>query len=433
MSDWAECALGDLFRVKHGFAFKSEYFTDRPQPTVLVTPGNFSIGGGFKINKSKFYDGPIPNEYILRSGQVVVTMTDLSKESDTLGFAAVVPDDGTVWLHNQRVGLLEFDRNTPTDKRFVHYLLRTHGYRAWIVGSASGTTVKHTSPSRIESYRCPIPPLVEQQAIGHILGSIDDKIELNRRANQSLEAMARAMFRDWFVDFGPVRAKLRGDRPYIERALWDRFPDGFASDGQPLGWRPGRLGDIAAAVADLAAPSAVNPGTPYIGLEHMPRQSIALESFGLSEDVSSQKSRFARGDVLFGKLRPYFHKVGVAPISGICSTDIIVMRPVQPHWRSFLALCASSDELVAHADRGSTGTKMPRTSWSAISKYAISVPDAILAQAFEEIVGPMIDSIVAGVHESATLASLRSALLPKLMSGEIRIRNTEQFMEELSA
>jgi type I restriction enzyme, S subunit len=236
MNDWPELALGDLIRVKHGFAFKSEYFTDRPQPTVLVTPGNFSIGGGFKINKSKYYDGPVPDDYVLRPGQVVVTMTDLSKESDTLGYAAIIPDDGTVWLHNQRVGLLEFEGDTPSDQRFVHYLLRTPGYRAWVVGSASGTTVKHTSPSRIESYRFRMPPLDEQRAIGQILGTIDEKIGLNWQANQSLEAIARAVFLDWFVDFGPIRAKSAGRQPYLAPGVWNLFPDRLATDGLPVGW-----------------------------------------------------------------------------------------------------------------------------------------------------------------------------------------------------
>src|SRR5205809_317829 len=112
-NDWLPVSLGDLFKVKHGFAFKGEYFTDEPQETILVTPGNFSIGGGFQDEKRKYYSGPVPGDYVLKPGQVVVTMTDLSKESDTLGYAARIPDDSTVWLHNQRVGLLEFKTDIP--------------------------------------------------------------------------------------------------------------------------------------------------------------------------------------------------------------------------------------------------------------------------------------------------------------------------------
>jgi type I restriction enzyme S subunit len=203
-SEWQDVSLGDLFKIKHGFAFKGEFFVEEPTETLLITPGNFAIGGGFQNPKPKFYNGPVPDEYVLKPGQIVVTMTDLSKQSDTLGLAAVIPQDQNVWLHNQRVGLLEFKGKIPSDPRFLNYLLRTHEYRSWVIGSATGTTVKHTSPSRIHSYSCSIPPLEEQKTIAHILGSLDDKIELNRQMNATLEAMAQALFKSWFVDFDPV-------------------------------------------------------------------------------------------------------------------------------------------------------------------------------------------------------------------------------------
>ena len=207
-SEWREVCLGDIFKVKHGFAFKGEFFTDEIQPYALVTPGNFAIGGGFQTQKQKYYRGPVPGEYVLQPGMVVVTMTDLSKQSDTLGYAALVPDDGTIWLHNQRVGLLIFRDPDESDPIFFSYLLRTQTYRAWVVGSATGTTVKHTAPSRIESFRCFVPNIDEQQRIAYALKCLDDKIDLNRRINQTLEAMAQAIFKSWFVDFDPVKAKI---------------------------------------------------------------------------------------------------------------------------------------------------------------------------------------------------------------------------------
>ena len=110
VNEWEEVSLGDIFNVKHGFAFKGEFFVQEPTKTILVTPGNFVVGGGFKNPKPKYYNGPVPDEYVLKPGQVIVTMTDLSKESDTLGYPSLVPDDGNIWLHNQRVGLLEFKK-----------------------------------------------------------------------------------------------------------------------------------------------------------------------------------------------------------------------------------------------------------------------------------------------------------------------------------
>ena len=182
-SEWKSTSLGEVFEVKHGFAFKGEYFSDKPTKKLLLTPGNFSTSGGFQNTKPKYYDGPIPQDYILSPGQIVVTMTDLSKESDTLGFAAIIPDDEFTWLHNQRTGLLEFKEDAEVDPIFISYYLRKHEYRSWIIGSATGTTVKHTSPKRISSFKCKLPNIKEQQAISKTLSSLDDKIELNRQTN----------------------------------------------------------------------------------------------------------------------------------------------------------------------------------------------------------------------------------------------------------
>src|SRR5690554_5364365 len=253
--EWRDVALGDLFKVKHGFAFKGEFFTDQQQSEILVTPGNFAIGGGFQDEKRKYYRGPVPTDYVLQPGQIVVTMTDLSKQSDTLGFAARIPNDANVWLHNQRVGLLVFNPSAEADARFVEYLLRSHEYRAWVIGSATGTTVKHTSPSRIEAFRTLVPPPTEQRAIAHILGTLDDKIELNRRRNQTLEAMARALFKDWFVDFGPVRAKMEARDPYLPADLWQLFPDRLDDEGKPEGWVQQRVGDIGAIICGKTPPT----------------------------------------------------------------------------------------------------------------------------------------------------------------------------------
>ena len=109
-------------------------------------------------------------------------------------------------------------------------------YRQEVLASATGSTVKHTSPERLRRFRFLIPPLPEQRAIAHILGTLDDKIELNRRMNETLEAMARALFKDWFVDFGPTRAKIEGRDPYLAPEIWDLFPDKLDEDGKPEGW-----------------------------------------------------------------------------------------------------------------------------------------------------------------------------------------------------
>src|SRR5690606_22406257 len=204
---WPICKLSDFINAKHGFAFKGEFFKETETKNVLVTPGNFLIGGGFKLDKLKYYDGPIPSEYVLNEHDLIVTMTDLSKEADTLGYSALIPCSyGLVFLHNQRVGLVEFN-NDDLDKLYLYFLLRSNDYRNLIVGTATGSTVKHTSPSRILSYEFSKPPKHIQVAIGKFLFFLEEKIQLNRQINQTLEQMAQAIFQSWFVDFEPVKAK----------------------------------------------------------------------------------------------------------------------------------------------------------------------------------------------------------------------------------
>jgi type I restriction enzyme, S subunit len=294
-----------------------------------------------------------------------------------------------------------------------------------------GSPIPSTTRAAVYVRDVEIPPLPEQRAIASILGALDDKIDLNRCMNKTLEAMARALFRDWFVDFGPTRAKMEGREPYLTAALWALFPDRLEAEKKPEGWSLGALSDVAESPSRGVNPSDVAEETPYIGLEHMPRRSIALSEWEGAGKVSSNKSAFKKGEFLFGKLRPYFHKVGVAPLDGICSTDIVVVRPRIPEWGAFTLACLSSDEFVAYTDQTSTGTKMPRTSWNTMGRYEVCLPSESVAVAFQEIVQSMLDRVSANIHESRTLAQTRDLLLPKLMSGEIRVREAERMVEEV--
>ena len=142
-----------------------------------------------------------------------------------------------------------------------------------------------------------------------------------------------------------------------------------------------------------------------------------------------QLPQFNRGEILFGKLRPYFHKIGTAPLDGICSTDIVVVVPRKQEWGAFILACLSSDEFVDYTDRTSTGTKMPRTSWKTMAQYKMYLPSEQIVCAFQDIARPLLDRLSANIHETSTLAKTRDLLLPKFMSGEIRLRDAEKAME----
>ena len=468
--EWREVALGDLFKVKHGFAFKGEFFTDDPRPEVLVTPGNFAIGGGFQDDKRKYYRGPVPTDYVLQPGQVVVTMTDLSKQSDTLGYAARVPEDANIWLHNQRVGLLVFKSPAEADPRFFEYLLRSRDYRAWVVGSATGTTVKHTSPSRIESFRTRIPPPAEQHAIAHILGTLDDKIELNRRRNQTLEAMARALFKDWFVDFGPVRAKMEGrarqdgarsgqprtpqasdlpwpgaeagagaqGEPYLPADLWQLFPDRLDDEGKPEGWRRSTIGSEVT-VCGGSTPSTKEPAFWEGGEHHWATpKDLSTLTFPvlLDTDRKITDAGIAKissgllpvGTVLLSSRAPIGY-LAIAEVPTAINQGFIAMKCDDALPNVFVLFwCRENMDLILGNANGSTFQEISKSNFRPIP---VVVPPDLVLDAFRKRTGALYRHIVENERESRTLAQIRDTLLPKLISGELRIADAERFLEKL--
>ena len=321
------------------------------------------------------------------------------------------------------VAIIRTDRS-QLDPKFLSYFLNFGPCLALIDSLTTGTTRRRIRRADIERLDVPLPPLEEQRAIARVLGALDDKIELNRRMSETLEEMARALFRSWFVDFDPVRAKAKGRPSGLPPDLDALFPASFEESelGEiAAGWEVKALGDVAVERRQAVSPEAMAPETPYIGLDHMPRRSIALSEWGTADGLASNKSSFEQGDILFGKLRPYFHKVGVAPLDGVCSTDIVVLSPKSPDWFGFALGHASSGEFVNYTDAVSTGTKMPRTKWKDMARYPVPLPGEAVAAAFNERVRSWVTRITSAVLASRALTEQRDALLPRLVSGELRV------------
>jgi len=383
-------------RVKHGYAFPGEGFSNDPAWSTLVTPGNFAIGGGFKATKPKTFSGEYPDEYVLAPGDLIVTMTDLSKEGATLGLPATIPSDA-VYLHNQRIGLVEVVDSSVVNLAFLHYYLRSDGYRAHILGTATGSTVRHTSPSKICAYRADLPCLEQQRSITTVLGALDDKIAANTNLVSTADAWVRAIFTD------------------IAREAQGKIV----------------LARLATLARDLVPPSLLSADTMYVGLEHIPRRLMWLNNCGAAMSVTSTKSRFQTGDILFGKLRPYFHKVVSAPAGGVCSTDVLVVRPVDKRAAGFVLAAMASDEVVQSCTAASEGTRMPRASWKDLAAVEVPWPGDAAAAALSEKVSRLRDAVEAHLRENDTLAAMRDLLLPALMSGAIRVKDAEMTVEEV--
>lgn len=439
--EWQECSLGDLIDVKHGFAFQGNHIHDEPRGDILLTPGNFKIGGGFQGGKFKYYDGPVPADFVLMERDLLVTMTDLSKQSDTLGYPAFVParPDGRRFLHNQRLGKVLVKDERLADTRFLHYLLCTDRYRHEVLAGATGTAIKHTSPERIKRFTFLRPSLEEQTAVAHILGTLDDKIELNRRMNESLEAMARALFESWFIDFDPVHAKAEGRDPGLPKSLADLFPNSFVDSelGEiPQGWKVQAVGDLAD-IAGGTTPSTTEPSYWEFGVHGWatPKDLAALSvpvlldterritDAGLSQIGSGL---LPKGTVLLSSRAPIGY-LAITEIPVAINQGFIAMRPKPGISNLFLLLWArvAHEEIVSRAN-GSTFLEISKTNFRPIP--LVSPPSGVM-QAFERIARPLYERIVACTNESRTLITLRDSLLPKLISGELRLGNVEHCLE----
>ncbi len=188
---WQTRMLGEVLDVKHGFAFAGEYFCQEPTRDILLTPGNFEVGGGFKDDKYKYYDGPVPAEFVLDRDDLLLTMTDLSKSADTLGYPAFIPSPptGTRYLHNQRLGKVVITETESVNALFLYQVFCGDGYRQEILASATGTTVKHTAPTRIKAFKTVFPsaPLVRE--FKEIAKPWHLRLTLNRDESRTLAAL----------------------------------------------------------------------------------------------------------------------------------------------------------------------------------------------------------------------------------------------------
>jgi type I restriction enzyme, S subunit len=349
---------------------------------------------------------------------------------------------GNVALYNNEKVILGksacyFNVVEGVDKQFVRYVLAGAGFQNYIHSLATGSTIKNVSLKLMRDFTFRLPTLNLQKAISGVLEALDKRISLIRETNATLESIAQALFKSWFVDFDPVRAKQEGRAPEgMDADTAALFPDGFAESEigmLPREWQASTLGDIANTARSQAQPSDLSSTTNYIGLEHIPRASLSLMDWDSADGLESAKSRFCFGDVLFGKLRPYFHKVVIAPIDGVCSTDILVCRPKELEFYALMVMHLSSKTLIDYADRLSNGAKMPRVNWKDLEAYPIAVPPASVAKRYGAIIYPLFQRMNANIHAARTLADIRDILLPRLISGQLRLPEAqEQLCEALT-
>jgi type I restriction enzyme S subunit len=423
-SEWTYCQLGDVATIQGGFAFKSRDFLESGVPVAKIrNVRNRDID----LSEADCVSEDIAKEhsdFYVREGDVLISMTGsgINAPASIVGRVARHTGSNGDFLINQRVGRFVVCDNEKADLRYLYYFFSSSQIRNLLVSIATGSANQvNISAKQIESVELPLPPLREQEAIAHILGTLDDKIELNRRMNRTLEAIARAVFKSWFVDFDPVRAKAEGREPVgMDPEIAALFPDSFQDSplGKiPRGWETTRIGEVVENVREKVAPTPGKDTEKYIALDDMRSGSVCLDSWRRGSEVNSSIIRFRRDDILFGSMRPYFHKVGIAPFNGITRTTTFVLRPVAPDLRLFALFHLSSTPVIEYSTNASVGSTIPYVKWDALAAYEIPIPPMELPHALEGFLAAIVWMMNSASDESRRLAVTRDAILPRLLSG----------------
>ncbi len=440
-NDWRSLALESAMEAIIDYRGKSPRKTTSGIPLITAK----IVKGGRILPPDEFIDPEDYDEWMRRgmpkAGDVVITT------EAPLGEVAQL-DESKVALAQRLIALR--GKIGTLDNTFLKFMLQSKGVQDEMKSRSTGTTVSGIRQSELRLVQLPIPPIDEQMQIAHILGSLDDKIELNRKMNETLEAMARALFQSWFVDFDPVRAKAavrcehprwtdaevcRAALPTLAAEIAALFPDSFEDSelGEiPKGWRAGSLSDVALLNPE-SWPRTTKPEViRYIDLANTKWGRIEAITVYSKEDAPSRAQRILRcGDTIVGTVRPGNGSYALIAEDGLTgSTGFAVLRPRQSEHREFIYLAATAQdniESLAHlADGGAYPAVRPE---AVIAKQIVTPPDAVLAN-FAKLTEPLISRFTQGERESNTLAALRDTLLPKLISGELRLSREGSVMSE---
>ncbi len=401
MSKWPVKSLKSRINVKHGYPFKSEFFSDIGDYIVL-TPGNFHEEGGFKrqFGKEKFYTGEIPDDYLHEKGDLIVAMTE--QAAGLLGSCAIVPES-SVYLHNQRLGLITVDENEAL-KDYIYHLFKTSTVREQIRLTSSGSKVKHTSPERIYAIKVPLPPVEEQRKIIQILNLLDKKIELNNRINAELEAMAKTLYDYWFVqfDFPDTNGKpykTSGGKMVYNAELKREIPEG---------WVVKKVGDYADVLkGDLITAKDTKEGDFKVVAAGVDFSYTHADFNRAKNTITISGSGANAGFINFWR-EPIFASDCIT-VRGATDTETLLLL----HHLSFIQ---------NHILNQATGSAQPHVYPSDIRILDYAIPKDFLIDDFGEFAIPMNNQIAKNSIENQLLVKLRDWLLPMLMNGQVTVR-----------
>lgn len=409
---WKKVKLGDLFQIKHGWAFKGEYFSNEGE-LIIVTPGNFFEKGGFRqlAGKEKFYLGEFPDEFLLKKNDVIIAMTE--QGPGLLGSPAIVPSDEK-YLHNQRIGLIHEIKNDRIDPMYIYWLFFTSNVRNEIFGSATGTKVKHTAPKRIYDIDVNIPHLPTQRKIASILSAYDDLIENNLKRIKLLEEKAAIAYRE---EFGNYQVNNKE----------------FAS--LPKGWNVKTIGDIYGKLESGSRPKGgidneLKEGIASVGAENV----IGLGKYNYqSEKLISQAffENMNRGiikdrDILIYKDGAYIGKTSLFqdgfPHEKCCVNEHVFLLSSQDvRYQYFLFFTLNQGLYFEKMQQLNANAAQPGINQESLKSLKLIWPSEDKIDEFNKEVESSVKLIFVLAKQNTKLREARDILLPKLMSGQIEV------------
>lgn len=321
-------------------------------------------------------------------------------------------------------------RPNVSETEFAYYLTKWEYVRSYAISHMTGTSGRQRVPANVfDQLPVPLPSVKEQRAIASTLGSLDDKIDLNRRMNETLEAMARAIFKDWFVDFGPVRAKAEGRPPYLAPDLWALFPDALDDDDKPVGWRTGTLGDCFHLTMGQSPPGNTyndkGDGLPFF-------QGRTDFGFRYPENrmFCTAPTRVAKQDDTLISVRAPVGDINMALGKCCIGRGVAALRHKSSSISfTYYSAWAIQKEIQQYEHTGTVFGSINKAQFEALKTIN---PQSQIVNLFDKYAGPIDRRIRANILESQTLAQLRDFLLPKLMSGEIRLRDAEKAVKQVT-
>lgn len=405
--------------VKHGYPFKSEYFSDAGD-FIVLTPGNFHEEGGFKrqAGKEKFYLGEVPKDYLHSKGDLIVAMTEQS--AGLLGSCAFVPDSG-IYLHNQRLGLITTD-SKQLDRSFVYYLFQTKSVREQIRLTSTGSKVKHTSPERIYAVAAALPKVEVQKKIAAVLSALDAKIDCNNRINAELEAMAKTLYDYWFVqfdfpfDFAQGRPDVNG-KPY-KSSGGKMVYNATLKREIPAGWKDKQLNQIAH-ITMGHSPLGESLNESKDGVEFFQGSTDFGWQFPTVRQYTTQVTRMAkRGDILLSVRAPV-GDINIANLDCCIGRGLAALNS-RDGFDGFLFYVMKYFKTIFDR-RNSEGTTFGSITKDDLHSLLLAYPPTEILKEYDKVVSRYNQMVFARSMENQHLTQLRDWLLPMLMNGQVTV------------